>query len=212
MSYDQGSFTSGSDNYSNRTEGFNDNSADVNSYGSGPGSGASDPANTGLGGYNSNQQGGSGANDTYTGTGGGFSNSGSNFDNNQRDEGFSDGNQSSGGLGSGTYGSGPAAGASDPANTGLGGYSGNQGQNSGNPNSSSYGGTDDLNTQLDQTYQEGQRDRNDAYGGETRSEQQGNKPSVGDKLTGAAQQLAGSMTGNQGLKERGEERKTGDYN
>ncbi|KAK7036171.1 hypothetical protein R3P38DRAFT_2910889 [Favolaschia claudopus] len=39
-----------------------------------------------------------------------------------------------------------------------------------------------------------------------------NKPSMGDKLKGGAEQLAGKMTGNAGLQERGQERKMGEFN
>jgi len=38
------------------------------------------------------------------------------------------------------------------------------------------------------------------------------KPSAGDKIRGSAEKMAGKVTGNQGMQERGKDRKTGDLN
>ena len=68
------SFNNPSDNFSGnvdassgRREGFNDTRGGVESYGQGTGSGAYDPANTGLGGYGSSGGGGYGSSGGYGG-------------------------------------------------------------------------------------------------------------------------------------------------
>lgn len=143
---------SGGDNYTRR-DGFNDTEPKVESYGSGAGSGAYDLANTGLGGYGNNKGGPTGhptsSGFTSTGKSGVDIGEGST----ERREGFGSG----GGTGpsGGTYG----AGASDPANTGLGGYSGDETTSesaASNPEENGYG-TGDIGEQLQRAHEEGQR-------------------------------------------------------
>ncbi|KAF8207948.1 hypothetical protein K438DRAFT_1814681 [Mycena galopus ATCC 62051] len=49
--------------------------------------------------------------------------------------------------------------------------------------------------------------QNDEFG----SGNSGQKASMGDKLKGGAEKLAGKITGNTNMQERGQERKAGDF-
>lgn len=165
-----------------RREGFNDNEPKVESYGAGTGSGANDLANTGLGGYG-NQQGGNAAGDVLTGSGGGFSGSQntSQSDSSLSGDGFGSGSDEQ----QGTYGAGPGAGATDPANTGLGGYSGNA--DNGPPDTERFGagnryGTDDLSAQLEAAHREGREQA--AQGDMVTDRDSGGQPGFGDQLRG----------------------------
>ncbi|KAJ6566814.1 hypothetical protein B0H19DRAFT_1067092 [Mycena capillaripes] len=52
----------------------------------------------------------------------------------------------------------------------------------------------------------------DEFGTGNRDEFEGHgKPSMGDKIKGGAEKLAGKMTGNTGMQERGQERKMGEF-
>lgn len=81
------------------------------------------------------------------------------------------------------------------------------------------GNLDEVNEQIDQTHEQGQRERS-ARGetgdnfdsGDQTQERQGGKPGFGDKMRGNFEKLAGSVTGNQDMKMRGQERKEGDLN
>ncbi len=177
----------GGNNYTRR-DGFNDNEPRVESYGSGPGSGAYDPANTGLGGYGNNKGGPTG-HITSTGlSGGGRSQAQDNEDDEKR-EGFASGGGQ--GASGGTYGAGPGASASDPANTGLGGYSGDEAMGQSDANNSAPGedryGSGDIGEQLERAHQEGQRMKREGGGFGTektgRTETEGNQTS-GERLLG----------------------------
>ncbi|KAL5530508.1 hypothetical protein ACEPAF_6766 [Sanghuangporus sanghuang] len=54
-------------------------------------------------------------------------------------------------------------------------------------------------------------DRKDQSGGDSEREHQGGKPTFGEKMRGNVEKLAGSVTGRTDLKERGQERKTGEF-
>ncbi|KLO10250.1 hypothetical protein SCHPADRAFT_907065 [Schizopora paradoxa] len=155
---------SGGNNYTRR-DGFNDNEPRVESYGSGPGSGAYDLANTGLGGYGNNKGGPTG-HITSTGLSGGGRSQAVEDENTERREGFASGGGE--GRSGGTYGAGPGASASDPANTGLGGYSGDEAMGQTNQSSSAPGedryGTGDLGEQLERAHQEGQQMKREGGG------------------------------------------------
>lgn len=185
-----GSMGSGGNNY-NRRDGFNDNEPRVESYGSGPGSGAYDLANTGLGGYGNNKGGPTG-HMTSTGLSGAGSSLAQDDENSERREGFAGGEGE--GRSGGTYGAGPGASASDPANTGLGGYSpdeatGQPDQNNSAPGEDRYG-SNDLGEQLNRAHQEGQRMKQEGGGfgtdktGRTETEE---GHSSGERLLGKLQ-------------------------
>jgi len=192
-----GSMGSGGDNYTRR-EGFNDNEPGVESYGAGPGSGAYDPANTGLGGYGNNKGGPTG-HLTSNGLSGGAGRSQDENENSERREGFASGGGQ--GKSGGTYGAGAGASASDPANTGLGGYSGDESMGPPDLNNSAPGeeryGTGDIGEQLDRAHQEGQQMKRDGGGFGTdetgRSEKEGN--TTGERLMDAAGQFTSKLRG-----------------
>lgn len=124
----------------------------------------------------------------------------------KKDEGFADG--SSGGAG--TYGSGAGAGATDPGNTGLGGYNPSNAQTQDDDDVVGKGGsntapaTSDLNefnAQMDAEFNKGERER------ERERQRQPNQPTTGERLRGTAEQWAGQVTGDTDLQARGEERR-----
>lgn len=124
----------------------------------------------------------------------------------KKDEGFADG--SSGGAG--TYGSGAGAGATDPGNTGLGGYNPSNAQTQDDDDDVGKGGsntapaTSDLNefnAQMDAEFNKGERER------ERERQRQPNQSTTGERLRGTAEQWAGQVTGDTDLQARGEERR-----
>lgn len=229
-----------SDFNNGRREGFNDTQGQNESYGTGTGSGAYDPANTGLGGYGgqrmgaqsqSQQFGTTGSTTTGTQGTGGFnpdyaaSQSGD-FNNSwdrtaERTAGFKGNDSSFAQTDTGrTFASGtpPTGGQSQQWNEPQSQQS--QGGTGGVQSFRATNNLDEVNDQLDQTYSQGQSER--ARHGKTGAddgtwdagnqtqERQGGKPGFGDKMRGNMEKLAGAVTGNQDMKARGQERKEGD--
>jgi len=201
-----------------RREGFNSNSGGssgtTDSYGAGAGSDAVDLANTGLGGYGqSTKMGGAfGGNDGFSvgnndpDISGGHKGN----DHTQRREGFKDTSGASGG----SYGEGPGSDATDPANTGLGGYGTSKRDEGDNVDRDSNTNTDQfasgtvegssfISSNVDSGFNS---TREDAHGGQS----EGGQPGYVEKIRGAAEQLAGTMTGDPNLKARGQERQSGE--
>ena len=169
---------------------------------------AYDPANTGLGGYGNNQMG------TTNNFGGG-----SDFTNPMDDNNNLDNNMSSGTGGA----FGRDRGMEKPDFQGTDSQFGNTDtgatfNRSDDLNSGNRGGLDDMQSR-DRDNFDPSGPRNDQFGGETKKEREGGKPSFGDKMrgmpslfflktsklfsfsVGTAEKLAGTISGNNDLKE-----------
>ncbi|KAL5508469.1 hypothetical protein ACEPAH_6088 [Sanghuangporus vaninii] len=212
--YNQSSTTGGN-------EGFRDSRGGVDSYGQGTGSGAYDSTNTAQGGYGGQNQQRS-SDDQTSRTSDNFDNSPQFGQSQQYDQSQTQGSDRrafGGDRGAEKPGfSGSDSSYNKTTTGGAFGQSDNDSSNTYGTRSSgaaSGGGFDNTNDDVRDRDQFGSQsqtsDRKDQFGGESQREQQGGKPSFGDKMRGNVEKLAGSVTGRNDLKERGQERKTGDF-
>ncbi|EJD00131.1 uncharacterized protein FOMMEDRAFT_148442 [Fomitiporia mediterranea MF3/22] len=205
-------------------EGFRESRGGVESYGQGPGSGATDPANTGLGGYGSNPPQQRASDDQQFRTT-------SNFDNSpdfqqqtqgsgtQRAFGDDRGEEKSGFSGSDDQYKDTTAGSTFAQRSSAGlGQRNDFDDTTGGGNipgtrssGAASGGQFDNNTGNQSTdNQEFGGGRDDQFGDDSQRERQGGKATFGDKMRGNVEKLAGSVTGKPELKERGQDRKMGE--
>ncbi|OCB84569.1 hypothetical protein A7U60_g8555 [Sanghuangporus baumii] len=205
-------------------EGSRDSRGGVGSYGQGTGSGAYDTSNTDQGGYGGQKQ-QRGSDDQTSRTSDNFNES-PQFGQSQH----SDQSQTQGSdrraFGGDRGAEKPGFSGSDSAynKTTTGGAFGQRDDfNKDSTNTSgtrssgaaSGGGfsntTDDARDRGQFGSQSQTSDRKDQSGGDSEREHQGGKPTFGEKMRGNVEKLAGSVTGRTDLKERGQERKTGEF-